>query len=122
MASILPSSLPPSPQFTIETDDLDLVGDIIQSLASYLGLTGLSVTASFPQQMKELRDVLEKVVNRGERERGEREERKRRERGRKEREGRGGGKREKEEGEREKRGERNERREERGRKREDGTV
>ncbi|CAI8055642.1 Bardet-Biedl syndrome 2 protein homolog, partial [Geodia barretti] len=47
--------------FTIETDDLDLAGDIIQSLASYVGLTDLSVTASFPQQMKELRDVLEEV-------------------------------------------------------------
>jgi Bardet-Biedl syndrome 2 protein len=47
--------------FTIETDDLDLAGDIVQSLASHLGLQDLSVSASFPQQMAELRDILEKV-------------------------------------------------------------
>ena len=48
-------------QLSIETDDLDLAGDLIQSLASYLGLQDLSVTASFPQQMKELSEVLDKV-------------------------------------------------------------
>ena len=50
-------------KFTIMTDDLDLAGDIIQSLASYLGLEDLSVTASFPQQMKELREIMEKVYS-----------------------------------------------------------
>ena len=46
--------------FSIETDDLDLAGDLIQSLASYPGLQDLSVTASFPQQMKELSEVLDR--------------------------------------------------------------
>ena len=48
-------------QFSIETDDLDLAGGLNQSLASYLGLQDLSVTASFPQQMNELSEVLEKI-------------------------------------------------------------
>lgn len=66
LTHFLPSLLSPrSPslpsQFTIETDDLDLAGDIIQSLASYLGLEDVAVTASFPQQMEELQLILEKV-------------------------------------------------------------
>ena len=48
-------------QFSIKTDDLDLAGDLIQSLASYLGLQDFSVTSSFPQQMKELSEVLDFV-------------------------------------------------------------
>ena len=63
----LPHSLSffPSGKFTIETDDLDLhvAGVVIQSLASDLGLDDLSVTDSFPQQMKELREIMEKVYS-----------------------------------------------------------
>ncbi|XP_072026618.1 BBSome complex member BBS2-like [Amphiura filiformis] len=48
-------------QVTIKTDDMDLAGDIIQALASFLGLEELQVTADFPMHMEELKNVLTKV-------------------------------------------------------------
>ena len=46
---------------TLKTDDMDLAGDIIQALASFLGLEELQVTADFPMHMEELKSVLTKV-------------------------------------------------------------
>ena len=45
----------------IKTDDMDLAGDIIQALASFLGLEDLQVTADFPMHLEELKNVLAKV-------------------------------------------------------------
>ncbi|XP_064385467.1 Bardet-Biedl syndrome 2 protein homolog [Halichondria panicea] len=46
---------------TLHTDDMDLAGDIIQSLATYLGIEDLEVVAEFPKHMEELRSVLSQV-------------------------------------------------------------
>lgn len=51
----------PSGNVTIKTDDMDLAGDIIQALASFLGIEDLQSTAEFPDQLEELRAVLLKV-------------------------------------------------------------
>ncbi|XP_077978024.1 BBSome complex member BBS2-like isoform X2 [Glandiceps talaboti] len=48
-------------QVTLKTDDMDLAGDIIQALASFLGIEDLQVTADFPMHMEELKNVLVKV-------------------------------------------------------------
>lgn len=48
-------------KMTLQTDDMDLAGDIIQSLAAYLSIEDLQVVADFPKQMEDLRNVLEKV-------------------------------------------------------------
>lgn len=48
-------------QMVIKTDDMDLAGDIIQALASFLGLEDLQVTADFPMHLEELKNVLAKV-------------------------------------------------------------
>ena len=46
---------------TIRTDDMDLAGDLITSLAIYLSIEDLAVVADFPYQMQELKTVLEQV-------------------------------------------------------------
>ncbi|KAJ7383532.1 Bardet-Biedl syndrome 2 protein [Desmophyllum pertusum] len=46
---------------TIKTDDMDLAGDIIQALTSFLGIEDLQTAAEFPDQLEELRAVLLKV-------------------------------------------------------------
>lgn len=51
----------PSGQITINTDDIDLAGDIIQSMASFFGIEDLQVEADFPVYFEELRKVLVKV-------------------------------------------------------------
>jgi len=45
----------------IRSDDMDLVGDIIQNLASFLALEELSTLAEFPEHMEELKAILLKV-------------------------------------------------------------
>ncbi|XP_041369340.1 Bardet-Biedl syndrome 2 protein homolog [Gigantopelta aegis] len=47
-----------SGQITIRTDDMDLAGDIIQSLASFLNLDDLMSTADFPNEMEKLSKIL----------------------------------------------------------------
>ncbi|PFX14212.1 Bardet-Biedl syndrome 2 protein homolog [Stylophora pistillata] len=46
---------------SIKTDDMDLAGDIIQALATFLGIEDLQTTAEFPDHLEELRGVLLKV-------------------------------------------------------------
>lgn len=48
-------------QISINTDDIDLAGDIIQSMASFLAIEDLQVEADFPAYFEELRKVLVKV-------------------------------------------------------------
>lgn len=58
----VPLSLPASPQITVNTDDIDLAGDIIQSIASFFAIEDLQVEADFPVYFEELRKVLVKVI------------------------------------------------------------
>lgn len=48
-------------EITVNTDDIDLAGDIIQSMASFFALEELQVEADFPAYFEELRKVLIKV-------------------------------------------------------------
>uniref|UniRef100_A0A5F9DWD5 Bardet-Biedl syndrome 2 n=1 Tax=Oryctolagus cuniculus TaxID=9986 RepID=A0A5F9DWD5_RABIT len=51
----------PSGEITINTDDIDLAGDVIQSMASFFAIEDLQVEADFPVYFEELRKVLVKV-------------------------------------------------------------
>ena len=46
---------------TLSTDDIDLAGDLIQSLASFLAIEDLSAEVDFPEYFKELRTTLTEV-------------------------------------------------------------
>ncbi|XP_071900114.1 BBSome complex member BBS2 isoform X2 [Anas platyrhynchos] len=48
-------------EISISTDDIDLAGDIIQSMASFLAIEDLQVEADFPAYFEELKKVLVKV-------------------------------------------------------------
>ncbi|XP_061578712.1 Bardet-Biedl syndrome 2 protein homolog [Cololabis saira] len=48
-------------QITLRTDDIDLAGDVVQSLASFLAIEDLSADADFPQYFEELRSTLTEV-------------------------------------------------------------
>ncbi|XP_063103417.1 Bardet-Biedl syndrome 2 protein isoform X3 [Cavia porcellus] len=50
-----------SGEITLNTDDIDLAGDIIQSMASFFAIEDLQVEADFPIYFEELRKVLIKV-------------------------------------------------------------
>ncbi|XP_074067377.1 BBSome complex member BBS2 isoform X3 [Macrotis lagotis] len=50
-----------SGEITVNTDDIDLAGDIIQSMASFFAIEDLQVEADFPIYFEELRKVLVKV-------------------------------------------------------------
>lgn len=45
----------------VQTEDIDLAGEIVQDAAAYLGLTELASTASFPALMQSFQAVLVKV-------------------------------------------------------------
>jgi len=45
----------------LRTDDIDLAGDLIQSLASFLAIEDLQAEADFPVYFKELRTTLTEV-------------------------------------------------------------
>ena len=45
----------------IRTDDMDLAGDIIQELCTFLNIDDLATTAEFPEEMEKLKEVLEQV-------------------------------------------------------------
>ena len=45
----------------MSTDDIDLAGDLIQSLASFLAIEDLSAEVDFPDYFKELRTTLTEV-------------------------------------------------------------
>ncbi|XP_068938539.1 Bardet-Biedl syndrome 2 protein [Petaurus breviceps papuanus] len=51
----------PSGEVAVNTDDIDLAGDIIQSMASFFAIEDLQVEADFPIYFEELRKVLVKV-------------------------------------------------------------
>eukprot|EP01105_Mastigella_eilhardi_P024274 TRINITY_DN6306_c0_g1_i1.p1 TRINITY_DN6306_c0_g1~~TRINITY_DN6306_c0_g1_i1.p1 ORF type:complete len:707 (+),score=207.40 TRINITY_DN6306_c0_g1_i1:35-2122(+) len=46
---------------TIKTDDMSLAGEIVQDLCEFLKVTSLESTATFPDEMEKLREVLLKV-------------------------------------------------------------
>uniref|UniRef100_A0A146XU34 Bardet-Biedl syndrome 2 protein homolog n=1 Tax=Fundulus heteroclitus TaxID=8078 RepID=A0A146XU34_FUNHE len=48
-------------QITLSTDDIDLAGDLVQSLCSFLAIEDLSVEADFPSYYEELRTTLTEV-------------------------------------------------------------
>ncbi|XP_053305283.1 Bardet-Biedl syndrome 2 protein [Spea bombifrons] len=48
-------------EISVQTDDMDLAGDIIQSLASFLAIEDLNVEADFPKYFDHLRNVLVQV-------------------------------------------------------------
>ncbi|KAF0041486.1 hypothetical protein F2P81_007384 [Scophthalmus maximus] len=48
-------------RITLRTDDIDLAGDLVQSLASFLALEDLSAEADFPVYFEELRTTLTEV-------------------------------------------------------------
>ena len=48
-------------QMTIYTDDMELAGDVVASLTSFLNIEHLQSTADFPEQMDELRAILSKA-------------------------------------------------------------
>lgn len=50
-----------SRQVVIQTDDLDVAGNIVQSLATYLKIEDLNVAAHFPEELKSLNTLIEKV-------------------------------------------------------------
>ena len=52
-----------SGQITIKTDNIDLAGDLIQSLASFLRLEHLQVIANFPVHIKKLSEIMSSVDN-----------------------------------------------------------
>lgn len=49
------------PQITLRTDDVDLAGDLVQSLASFLAIEDLSAEADFPGYFQELQTTLSEV-------------------------------------------------------------
>lgn len=49
-------------QVTIKTDSMEVAGDIIQDMASYLGIGELQSSAVFPVELEAFQDVLTKVL------------------------------------------------------------
>jgi Bardet-Biedl syndrome 2 protein len=49
-------------QLTFKTDDMELAGNLIQSLIGYLNLTELQVSCDFPDELENLQQVLVKVI------------------------------------------------------------
>ncbi|KAG9467357.1 Bardet-Biedl syndrome 2 protein isoform X2 [Eleutherodactylus coqui] len=54
-------NMKPNGEITLRTDDVDLAGDIIQSMATFLAIEDLPVEANFPKYFDQLRKVLGKV-------------------------------------------------------------
>lgn len=50
-------------QMTIRTDDMDLAGNLIQSLAAYLNIPDLQVNCDFPDEFEILEQTLIKVFD-----------------------------------------------------------
>lgn len=49
-------------QITLRTDDIDLAGDLVQSLATFLAIEDLSAEADFPGYFEDLRTTLTEVL------------------------------------------------------------
>ncbi|XP_056621659.1 Bardet-Biedl syndrome 2 protein homolog [Triplophysa dalaica] len=58
---LLKIKMQPSGEITFSTDDIDLAGDLVQSLASFLAIEDLHAEADFPIYFKELRSTLSEV-------------------------------------------------------------
>ncbi|XP_043121076.1 Bardet-Biedl syndrome 2 protein homolog [Puntigrus tetrazona] len=58
---LLKINMQPSGEITLKTDDIDLAGDLVQSLASFLAIEDLQAEADFPVYFKELRATLTEV-------------------------------------------------------------
>ncbi|XP_059421071.1 Bardet-Biedl syndrome 2 protein homolog isoform X2 [Carassius carassius] len=58
---LLNINMQPSGEITLRADDIDLAGDLIQSLASFLAIEDLQAEADFPVYFKELRATLTEV-------------------------------------------------------------
>ncbi|KAG7214905.1 hypothetical protein INR49_005180 [Caranx melampygus] len=58
---LLSISMASNGQITLRTDDIDLAGDLVQSLASFLAIEDLSAEADFPGYFEELRSTLTEV-------------------------------------------------------------
>ncbi|XP_062317350.1 Bardet-Biedl syndrome 2 protein homolog [Osmerus eperlanus] len=58
---LLTVSMASSGQITLSTDDIDLAGDLVQSLASFLAIEDLQAEADFPVYFEELRSTLTEV-------------------------------------------------------------
>ncbi|XP_065902688.1 Bardet-Biedl syndrome 2 protein homolog [Dysidea avara] len=54
-------TLESSGEMSIQTDDMDLAGDLVQSLAIYLDIMDLQSTIDFPKQLEEFKTILLKV-------------------------------------------------------------
>ncbi|XP_040185084.1 Bardet-Biedl syndrome 2 protein isoform X1 [Rana temporaria] len=54
-------NMKPNGEITLNTDDMDLAGDIVQSLATFLAIEDLPVEADFPKYFNQLRKVLVQV-------------------------------------------------------------
>jgi Bardet-Biedl syndrome 2 protein len=51
----------PNGPFSVLTDDMELAGNIIQSLANYLNILDLQVTCDFPEELETLQSTIVKV-------------------------------------------------------------
>jgi Bardet-Biedl syndrome 2 protein len=51
----------PNGPFSILTDDMELAGNIIQSLANYLNILDLQVMCDFPEELETLQSTVVKV-------------------------------------------------------------
>ncbi|XP_069575526.1 BBSome complex member BBS2 isoform X1 [Brachyistius frenatus] len=58
---LLSLSMSSSGQISLRSDDIDLAGDLVQSLASFLAIDDLSAEADFPAYFEELRTTLTEV-------------------------------------------------------------
>ncbi|XP_041965857.1 Bardet-Biedl syndrome 2 protein homolog [Alosa sapidissima] len=58
---LLSISMQSSGEITLNTDDIDLAGDLVQSLTSFLAIEDLQAEADFPSYFQELRTTLTEV-------------------------------------------------------------
>ena len=56
--SILSLSMDAQGVVTVKTDDMDLAGDIVQSLGTYLGMEDLATSCNFPNEISGLEKML----------------------------------------------------------------
>ena len=57
-SSMLSVSMTTGGEISVRTDNMDLAGDIVQSLGTYLGLEDLSTTCNFPSEISSLERML----------------------------------------------------------------
>lgn len=52
-----------SGQIFIRCEDMDVCGEVVQTVAEFLGLDNLETTAEFPKEIEKLLDLLNKVIS-----------------------------------------------------------